>query len=58
LPTLSVLVPGYNHAHYIGVALAAFADQTRAPDEIPVLDDASTDDSLAVSESFQDELPS
>lgn len=57
LPTVSVLLPCYNHAHYIGVALAALAAQTRAPDEILVIEDASTDDSLAVIESFQDELP-
>lgn len=57
LPTVSVLLPSYNHAHYIGVALAALAGQTRAPDEILVIEDASTDDSLAVIESFQDELP-
>jgi glycosyltransferase involved in cell wall biosynthesis len=57
LPTVSVLLPSYNHAHYIGVALAALAAQTRAPDEILVIEDASTDDSLAVIESFQNELP-
>lgn len=57
LPTVSVLLPSYNHAHYIGTALAALAAQTRAPDEILVIEDASTDDSLAVIESFQDELP-
>ena len=56
-PTVSVLLPSYNHAHYIGVALAALAGQTRAPDEILVIEDASTDDSLAVIESFQGELP-
>ena len=57
LPTVSVLLPNYNHAHYIGVALSALAAQTRAPDEILVIEDASTDDSLAVIESFADELP-
>jgi len=56
-PTISVLVPSYNHAHYIGRALSALAAQTRAPDEILIIEDASTDDSLAVVESFFDELP-
>lgn len=56
-PTVSVLLPSYNHAHHIGTALAALAAQTRAPDEILVIEDASTDDSLAVIESFLDELP-
>jgi len=57
LPTVSVLLPSYNHASYIGGALAALAAQTRPPDEILVIEDASTDDSLAVIESFMDELP-
>src|SRR5215475_5672750 len=56
-PTVSVLLPSYNHARYIGAALAALAGQTRLPEEILVIEDASTDDSLAVIESFQDELP-
>src|SRR5277367_3518617 len=56
-PTVSVLLPNYNHAHFIGTALSALAAQTRPPHEILVIDDASTDDSLAVIESFMDELP-
>jgi len=56
-PTVSVLLPNYNHAHFISTALSALAAQTRPPDEIIVIDDASTDDSLAVIESFLDELP-
>jgi glycosyltransferase involved in cell wall biosynthesis len=57
LPTVSVLLPNYNHARFIGNALSALAAQTRQPDEIIVIEDASTDDSLAVIESFEDELP-
>src|SRR5579862_8414163 len=56
-PTVSVLLPNYNHARFIGTALSALAAQTRPPDEILVIEDASTDDSLAVIESFLDELP-
>lgn len=56
-PTVSVLLPNYNHARYIGAALSALAAQTRQPDEILVIEDASTDDSLAVIESFSNELP-
>jgi glycosyltransferase involved in cell wall biosynthesis len=57
LPTVSVLLPNYNHAHLIGNALSALVAQTRQPNEIIVIEDASTDDSLAVIESFLDELP-
>jgi glycosyltransferase involved in cell wall biosynthesis len=48
--TLSVVLPNYNHAKYIGRALAALLGQERAADEIIVIDDGSTDDSVAVIE--------
>ncbi|HVH82291.1 MAG TPA: glycosyltransferase family A protein [Stellaceae bacterium] len=56
-PTVSVVLPNYNHANYIGKALSALAAQTRPADEILVIDDASTDESLAVVESFRLALP-
>jgi glycosyltransferase involved in cell wall biosynthesis len=46
--TLSVIVPNYNHGRYIGRAIEALLSQTRVPDEIIIVDDASTDDSLSV----------
>jgi len=49
-PTLSVVLPNYNHAKFIGRALAALQSQERAADEIIVIDDGSTDDSVAVIE--------
>jgi glycosyltransferase involved in cell wall biosynthesis len=48
--TLSVVLPNYNHAKFIGRALAALLGQARAADEIIVIDDGSTDDSVAVIE--------
>lgn len=45
---LCVVLPNYNHAHCIARALRALIDQDRPPDEIIVVDDASTDDSLSV----------
>jgi glycosyltransferase involved in cell wall biosynthesis len=44
---LSVVIPNYNHGALVGKAIAAFASQEPAPDEIIVVDDGSTDDSLA-----------
>jgi glycosyltransferase involved in cell wall biosynthesis len=51
-PTLSVVLPNYNHAHLVRRALAALIAQDHPPDEIIVVDDGSTDDSLAVLQDF------
>jgi glycosyltransferase involved in cell wall biosynthesis len=50
LPTVSVLVPNYNHAAYLEETLTALLSQSVRPLEILVVDDASTDDSLAIIE--------
>jgi glycosyltransferase involved in cell wall biosynthesis len=47
-PTLSVVLPNYNHGKSIGHALQALRRQDRAADEIIVVDDGSTDDSRDV----------
>ena len=44
---LSVVMPNYNHAPYLSRAIDAIAKQELPPDEIIVIDDASTDNSLA-----------
>jgi len=56
-PTVSVVIPNYNHAQFIGTALTALAAQTQAADEIIVVDDASTDDSIPIIERFAAALP-
>src|SRR5258708_8961607 len=50
--SLSVVMPNYNHAHYLPTALQAILDQSYQPDEIIVVDDASTDNSLEILETF------
>jgi len=57
-PTLSVVLPNYNHAHLLPRALDALLVQTRQPDKIIVVDDASTDGSIAVIEQFAARAPS
>jgi glycosyltransferase involved in cell wall biosynthesis len=47
-PSLSVVVPNYNHARYLPQSLGAIASQLRPTDELIVVDDASTDDSRQV----------
>lgn len=41
---VSLIIPLYNSANFIDAALASVAGQTRVPDEVVVVDDASTDD--------------
>ena len=49
---ISVAMCTYNGAEFLPAQLASIAEQTRAPDEIVVCDDASTDDTRGVLESF------
>jgi len=50
-PTLSVAMPNYNYGQYIGEALEAILNQSYPPDELIIVDDCSTDGSVAVIES-------
>ena len=47
---LSIIMPNYNHAHYLPRALDAILRQSVPPKEVIVVDDASTDDSVRVVE--------
>lgn len=51
-PLVSVLVPNYNYSRTLRLCLAALRAQTYERLEILVIDDRSTDDSVAVAESF------
>jgi glycosyltransferase involved in cell wall biosynthesis len=54
---LSVLIPNYNHAHYLPFALESVMAQDIQPREVIVMDDASTDNSLEVLEHFAARMP-
>ena len=47
-PLVSIIVPNYNHAAFLGERLRSILSQTFQNFELIVLDDASSDDSLAV----------
>jgi glycosyltransferase involved in cell wall biosynthesis len=56
-PNVTLVVPNYNHARYLPESLGSIAGQTRAPDRVLIIDDASTDDSLAVIARFVADHP-
>jgi hypothetical protein len=51
--TVSVIIPTYNRAGFIGEAIDSALNQTRVPDEIIVVDDGSTDDTPRVLSAYQ-----
>lgn len=51
-PTISVVIPAHDAGRYLGEAIESILDQTVPVTEIIVVDDASTDDTVAVAESF------
>ena len=53
-PRVSVCIPTYNYARYLGPAIESVLAQTFADFELIVCDDASTDDTRAVLEQFDD----
>jgi Glycosyl transferase family 2 len=57
-PRMSIVMPNYNHGHLIEEALAAIARQTLPPFELVVVDDGSTDDSVARLHAFAVGMPS
>lgn len=50
---LSVIIPNYNHAEYLGGALDSVLAQSLPPDEIIVVDDGSTDRSVEIIEEYR-----
>ena len=50
--SISVIVPNYNHAPFLEQRLDSIFNQTLAPDEVIVLDDASTDDSVNIIKAY------
>ncbi len=54
VPSICVIVPNFNDARFISRSLRSVLEQDVAPDELIVVDDHSTDDSVAVIRSLID----
>lgn len=52
MPHVSVIIPTYNRAHYLGAAIDSVLGQTSTDHEVIVVDDGSTDDTRAVVEQY------
>lgn len=56
-PRITAIVPNYNYARYLELRLQTVVHQTLPPCEIIVLDDASTDASVALVQAFAERSP-
>jgi glycosyltransferase involved in cell wall biosynthesis len=54
-PLVSVLMPSYNHAPYVRAAVESVLGQTHGNLELIVIDDASSDETWSVLQSFEDD---
>ena len=56
MPTVSVIMPTYNAGVRIGVAIGSVLTQTHPAFELIVIDDGSTDDTVAIARGFGDRV--
>lgn len=57
VPTLSAILPNFNHAEHLPRVIDEIVHQTRPPDEFLILDDASTDNSVQIIEEHAARYP-
>ena len=57
LPAISVAMPVWNGARFLGAAICSILSQTTSDFELIVSDDGSTDDSLAIARSYAERDP-
>jgi glycosyltransferase involved in cell wall biosynthesis len=54
--TVSVVIPSYNHARFLGACLTSVLTQTRVADQVLVVDDGSGDDTPMVLDDYRDRI--
>lgn len=54
--TVSVIIPNYNYANFVGQAIESVLNQTYENIEVVVVNNGSTDDSLEVLEKYKNEI--
>ena len=57
MPKIAVIIPNYNHGHLVQRSILSSVEQTDSPDEIIVIDDGSTDDSVERLKILEKEIP-
>jgi glycosyltransferase involved in cell wall biosynthesis len=55
--TIAVIVPNYNHGQFLAESLSSIVNQTRAPDEVLIIDDGSRDNSVEIISRFLKNRP-
>ena len=48
MPTVSIIIPSYNHGKYISKTIESFLNQTFQDFEIIITDDGSSDDTVDI----------
>ncbi|HEM6271749.1 TPA: glycosyltransferase family 2 protein [Streptococcus suis] len=56
-PLISIIIPNFNRGHLLKEVLESVLNQTYQPLEIVVVDDASTDNSIAIIQNLQKSIP-
>jgi glycosyltransferase involved in cell wall biosynthesis len=56
-PSVAIVVPAHNEERFIGKCLASCIDQTSTPDEIIIVNNRSTDNTVSIVRRYQEENP-